>query len=290
MRTDYSHMDKWTDKEVTEFKEKGKESEFDQIEIISGVVKYLSEKRKIVSEGDSWFDYIFGTDIIDCLRNHHDYYIKNYAEAGDTLENMIYGTEINRRFQRTTPSIYKVLRKIGKLKPNVFLFSGGGNDIAGDEFGSFLNHKDSSLPPLRVDYVNNMVNTVFKRYFIDLTTKIGEISPNTHIVTHGYGHTLPTGKGVGILGYNFLGPWLRPALAMKGIFDSKEQFEIVKTMIDSYSEMLKSLDQTNNKFHFVDLRKAIDPYNDWVNELHLKNSAYAKVADLLHKKIQEVQS
>lgn len=57
------------------------------------LLKFLHGSTKIVAEGDSWFDYFPGTDFIDCLRKHHGYYLeKNYAKAGDTLENMIYGT------------------------------------------------------------------------------------------------------------------------------------------------------------------------------------------------------
>ena len=283
-------MDEWSDKEVAEYKEEGKEKQINQIEVMSGIMSFLSESNKIVSEGDSWFDYPPGTDLIDCLRNNHNYYIKNYAKAGDTLENMIYGTGINNDFQRTSPSIEKVLRKISQLQPRIFLFSGGGNDIAGEEFASYLNHKNSGLPSLRGEYIENMINTVFKKYFEDLLEKVSLISPNTNIVTHGYGHTIPTGKGVKVLFFNFSGPWLRPALAMKGIFDPTEQKEAVERMINSFNEMLSVLDSQNGNFHHVDLRGYIDPYNDWSNELHLKNSAYARAAKLIHEKIQDIQS
>lgn len=290
MANKYSHMDEWTDEQVANFKEEGKDAQINQIEIKSGVMSFLSEKNKLVSEGDSWFDYMPGTDIIDCLRNHHGYYIKNYAKAGDTLENMIYGTGIDNHFQRTSPSIEKVLRKIGQLKPKVFLFSGGGNDIAGDEFASYINHKNSGLPALRESYIENMVNIVFRKYFEDLIEKVSSISSQTNIVTHGYGHTIPTGKGVKILFFNFSGPWLRPALAMKGVFDPIEQREAVEKMINSYNEMLADLDISNNNFHHVDLRNDLDPDNDWSNELHLKNSAYARVADAIHERITQIQS
>lgn len=283
-------MDAWSDEEVTKYKEDGKDAQISQIQIKSGKMSFISENKKIVSEGDSWFDYLPGTDLIDCLRNNHNYYIKNYAKAGDTLENMIYGTGINSNFQRTPKSIETVLRKIGQIKPNIFLFSGGGNDIAGDEFASFLNHKGSGLPSLRNNYIDNMINTVFKKYFEDLIEKVKAISPETNIITHGYGHTIPTGKGVKFLFFNFAGPWLRPALAMKGIFEPVEQKEAVERMINSYNEMLILLESSNSNFYHVDLRDNIDPYNDWSNELHLKNSAYARVADIINEKIVSIQT
>lgn len=289
MSKNYSYMDKWNDEEVTNFKEEAKEKELKQIEVRSGAMKFLPGSTKIVAEGDSWFDYLPGTDLVDCLRNHHGYYIKNYAKAGDTLENMIYGTGINDDFDGTTPSIYRVLRKIDELKPNVFLFSGGGNDIAGDEFASYLNHANSNLSPLRDDYVDYMIHVVFKKYFEDLIAKVSEKSPNTHILTHGYGHTIPTGKGVNFLFFTFAGPWLRPALTMKRIFDPSQQRAAVDTMIDSYNNMLNDLAQSNEKFHHIDLRGLLNPDTDWANELHLKNSAYAKAADAVHDAIVKIQ-
>jgi lysophospholipase L1-like esterase len=288
MTNKYSYLDAWTSEEISAFKEDGKDEELKQLEVKSGIVSFLSENNKVVAEGDSWFDYLPGTDVIDCLRNHQGYYIKNYAKAGDTLENMIYGTGINDDFQRTSPSIEKVLRKLGQLKPKVFLFSGGGNDLAGEEFESYLNHKNSGLSTMRDDYVNNMINQVFRKYFEDLIGRVEAVSPDTHIVTHGYGHTIPTGKGVKFLFFNFSGPWLRPALAKKGIFDSIEQRKAVEMMIDVYNQMLGELDQARPNFHHVDLRGIIDPNKDWANELHLKNSAYARVADRIHEVISSL--
>lgn len=103
MSKDYSYMDKWSDEEITNFKEDGKDKQLKQIEVKAGTLKFLRGSTKIVAEGDSWFDYLPGTDLVDCLRYHHGYYIKNYAKAGDTLENMIYGTGINDDFNGTTP-------------------------------------------------------------------------------------------------------------------------------------------------------------------------------------------
>ncbi len=276
------------EKKFTISNREGKEVSFSNFGLKSNALGFRPNRDNLVAEGDSWFDYLPGTDLIDCLRNHHGYNITNYAKAGDTLENMIYGTGINGSFQRTTPSIDKVLRKIGQIKPKVFLFSGGGNDIAGDEFSSYLNHNNSGLPVLRKDYINNIINVVFKKYFEDLIAKVASMSSETHIIAHGYGHTLPTGKGVGIFSFNFSGPWLRPALAMKGVFDPVVQKDAVEKMINSFNEMLSSVASTNSKFHHIDFRKLIDQHNDWANELHLRNSAYARAADAINQKISSL--
>ncbi|KJV05168.1 hypothetical protein VZ94_20215 [Methylocucumis oryzae] len=223
-----------------------------------------------------------GTDLIDCLRNLFDYDIENFAKAGDTLENMIYGTGITRHFQREVPQIYTILNRIEHVQPKVFLFSGGGNDVAGDEFSSYLNHNLSGLPAFREEFADEMINGVFRRYFEGLIAAVAQRSPNTHIVTHGYGHTLPTGEGVDILFFTFAGPWLRPALVQKAILDETQQRNIVFRIIDLYNGMLANLEATHSNFHHVDLRPILDPHTDWANELHLTNSAYARAAQRIH--------
>jgi hypothetical protein len=143
---------------------------------------------------------------------------------------------------------------------------------------------------MRTEYIDYMIHVVFKKYFEDLIARVSEKSPNTHILTHGYGHTIPTGKGVDLLLFTFAGPWLRPALAMKRIFDPSQQRAAVETMIDTYNEMLAELAKSYEHFHHIDLRGMLDPESDWCNELHLKNSAYARAADAFHETIVQITS
>ena len=242
----------------------------------------------LVAEGDSWFDYPIGTDVIDCLRFYHKHRILNHADLGDTLENMIYGTAVNWRFQPKTPTFVRVKRRLKKHKPKVFLFSGGGNDVVGDGFSSFLNHRDFGKPILRTAYVNYMIDEYFRKCLEDLIKKVAKASPRTHIVMHGYGRTAPTGDGVGPKVLTFVGPWLLPALAEKRILDEDEKRETVFTMIERYSCMLANVAKKCRKFHHVNLLDEIDPDKDWANELHLKNSAFRRVADNIHKEIKAV--
>lgn len=45
----------------------------------------------LLAQGDSWFDYPPGTDIIDCLHSNHGHQITNIAVAGSTLNDVAYG-------------------------------------------------------------------------------------------------------------------------------------------------------------------------------------------------------
>ena len=278
MANEYAEMDQWSDDEVAIFKTHYQSSK---------ARKDKNSKLTVISEGDSWFNYKVGTDLIDCLRNFHGYEIKNYASPGDTLENMIYGSEINYHFERVTPQVETVLERIEKDQPEVFLFSGAGNDIAGDAFITFLHHAESGLGVLKRGFAIDTINVGFRKFYQDLIAKVADVSPKTHIFSHGYGYARPTGNGVGILGVSFFGPWLLPALSCKGINPDQEGRQAVEELVNLFNEMLKALDEEVEKFHYIDLRPLICD-NDWRDELHLKSSAYRLAADQFDLAINKV--
>lgn len=289
MPNKYAAMDNWSEEEVALFKELAIAQSEGEPNITAGPMATASSTQshlKIVAEGDSWFDYKISADLIDCLRKFHGYKIKNYAKLGDTLENMIYGTQVDRDYNRSTPQINIVLRRVEQVQPDVFLFSGGGNDIAGNEFPSFLHHSEANLGVLKTDFAESTINVTFRKYYLDLIQKVLAKSPNTHIFTHGYGYARPTGKGVGILGIDFVGPWLLPSLGMKGI-DNNEGKKAIETLINLYNDMLKELDTENPNFHHIDLRHLLSD-DDWRDELHLKSSAYRLASDSIAASISSV--
>jgi hypothetical protein len=234
----------------------------------------------LVAEGDSWFDYFpAGLDVISCLKKFFGYNIYNVSKAGDTLDNMAWGTQFDpRRWQRDRPPLEETLAAIERHRPPIVLLSGGGNDIAGDELLSFLNHKTSGLPALRQDYTNFMLKDYFLRIFQHISHEIWNQDANIHIILHGYGYPIPDGRAVvRLLGFSFVGPWLRPALVAKGYEQRAEQQQIVHKLIDEFNFMLAQFAATDSRLHYLDLRSSISD-TDWANELHLKNSAYRRVA------------
>ena len=76
-------------------------------------------ERIILAEGDSWFEFpVFVTDIIDWLTKNKNYAIFSFASAGDWLSNMINTKEY--------------IENLPIHTPDVFLISGGGNDLVGE--------------------------------------------------------------------------------------------------------------------------------------------------------------
>jgi lysophospholipase L1-like esterase len=241
--------------------------------------------ERLVAEGDSWFDFLPGTDLIDCLESQEGFRIDNFGRAGDTLENMIFGSRVDGNGIAVDPPINRVLEQVAATKPRVLLFSGGGNDVVGDEFAGYLNHADSGLPVLREQVADQMIAT-FGRYLQKLLEKVAAHSPNTRVLMHGYGHALPSGRGVGFFGITFVGPWMLPALLQKGVRDGAQRREVVRSLIDRYNTMLLALEAgSGGRFLYVDLRDLIRD-TDWRDELHLKNSAYRRCAGKIADRIR----
>ena len=279
---------------VNSLKEQYSDEQLDQLtpEEISQIISELdkstlefslestSTEPVLVAEGDSWFDYFpAGLDVISCLKKFFGYKIYNVSKAGDTLDNMAWGTKFDqRRWRRERPPLEETLEAIQRHQPPVVLLSGGGNDIAGDELLSFLNHKASGLPALRQPYTSFMLQDYFLKIFQHITNEIWTTDPKIHIVLHGYGYPIPDGRAVvRFLGFSFIGPWLRTALVAKGYEQRAEQRQIIKDLIDKFNLMLKDFSANDRRLHYIDLRSLVVD-SDWENELHLKNSGYRKVA------------
>jgi V8-like Glu-specific endopeptidase len=244
----------------------------------------------LVAEGDSWFDYFpAGLDVISCLKKFFGYKIYNVSKAGDTLDNMAWGTKFDqRRWQRDHPPLEETLAAIERYRPLIVLLSGGGNDIAGDELLSFLNHKTSGLSALRQDYTNFMLKDYFLRIFQHISHEIWKKDANIHIILHGYGYPIPDGRAVvRVLGFSFVGPWLRPALVAKGYEQRAEQQQITRKLINDFNFMLEQFAASDSRLHYLDLRSLISD-SDWANELHLKNSAYRQVAGAFDRVIRSL--
>lgn len=245
----------------------------------------------IVAEGDSWFDYPVGLDVLDQLRRLYGYEIERHGKAGDTLENMTYGTEINRRFQRRSPQLEEVVKSVQKLRPKVVLFSAGGNDVAGDELIHYLQHASSAASKggkvwLRADAWTSALAQMEAciRYF---AAAIRKANPDSHIVMHGYANPVPDGRAVinAPLGFKFFGPWLRPAFAMKGYerWETTEPF--AAKLLGDYNALLAKIAKSSGSwFHYVDTRPAV-ARNQWANELHPTNAGFEAVARKIHNDV-----
>lgn len=257
----------------------------------------------LLAQGDSWFDYPPGTDLIDCLHSNHGHTITNIAVAGSTLNDEAYGPVPREMFglpfgplQSNDPSrIAELVHRIQQDKPQALLLSAGGNDIAGDEFFSFINNASSGLAAINADVVNGVVNGTFKtayQYLID--TALAAADPNFKIFTHGYDYPWPDGRGVfAFLGWK-VGPWFDPTYNQKNYpnkspADLQKRHDITAQFIDALNTMLQGLavqPAYAGKLFHVDLTGTLKSKADWANELHPVNGGFSALADKIDASLQ----
>src|SRR5262249_30406362 len=194
----------------------------------------------IVAEGDSWFDYPF-YDVLEKLEDDFDFRIESVAHKGDTVEQMAYDDTQFKQLQRT----FQHISDDGKV-PRAILLSGGGNDIAGTEFGMFLNHVKSGLPAINDKVAEGVIDERLRfatGYLIATVTRLSEqfFGKKVPVLIHGYAYPVPDGRGY-LGGFWFLpGPWLKPGFVEKGFSANDSAAELatctglMKDMIDRFN-------------------------------------------------------
>ena len=237
----------------------------------------------LVAEGDSWFDYPWH-DVLRMLEDHHGYDVESVAHKGDSVESMAYGGQL----EEFTRLIEKLLRQ--RVLPRAILLSGGGNDVAGNEFGVLINHLRSAHAGLNEQVVRGVIDErVFDAYVTILSgvtmvcrQRAGRPIP---IIIHGYGHPVPDGRGV-LGGWGLLpGPWLQPGFRDKGFSALDDCVEMAADLIDRFNVMLRRVAALTEFSHvrYVDVRDLLSNGADyktwWANELHPTKRGFEAVAD-----------
>ncbi len=239
----------------------------------------------LVAEGDSWFDYPLH-DVLSILEDEHGFDVESVAHKGDTVEDMAYS---GGQFDDFARLLEKLLRQ--QRVPDAILLSGGGNDIAGDEFAMLLNHAASGLPPLNDDVVRGVIEVRMRNAYAFLISGVTEIANRLlnlpiPIIVHGYDYPVPDGRGF-VGGFAFLpGPWLQPGFHRKGYARLDANTAVVGSLIDTFNAMLRQLTRSDGFGHvrYVDLRgtlsRTLGTYKlDWANELHPTERGFSAVAE-----------
>ena len=237
------------------------------------------QNLRILAEGDSWFEYplplTHGDGVIYQLQKLLGYGIANMAHHGLEAEQML---ELSMR--------QEVISRLNdpQIKFDVLLFSGGNNDIAGDQFCIWL--KDA-LPVVQPE---QMINTdavsaplmVLETEFRELIDIRDQYSHQTVIPANEY--DFPPITGIGVCG---VGPWPKPSLdyAYKHLGvtnpNSNDECLVVKTIMQLFSAMLNRVaaDPSVQRFVVVPAQGTLLPNaSDWQNELHPSSKGFAKIA------------
>ena len=250
----------------------------------------------LVAEGDSWFDYPLH-DILRVLEDDYHYDVRSVAHKGDPLESMAYDKG---QLEELTRTLDKLLAE-GKV-PKAILLSGGGDDIAGDEFGMLLNHAASKIGQWNDDIIRGVVDVRIKAAFVTVIKAVADVcrartSSVIPIVIHGYDYSVADGRGF-LGGWGPLpGPWLQPGFREKGYPDSDLQTRInlLIDLIDRFHRMQDSLlaifQPPNYDLRHVDLRNTLshrvsDYKKWWANEIHPTEKGWDAVAAKIAARIR----
>jgi hypothetical protein len=249
----------------------------------AGAVTTVRTAGFLVAAGDSWFDYPFH-DVLKTLDDDYGYNVESSAHKGDPIEKMAY---VGGQLDDFTRKLDKILAH--GATPKAALLSGGGNDIAGNEFGMLLN---SALSPIAgwdqqmiTGVLNGRICTAYVQMLSSVdricTERIGKKIP---IVVHGYDYPVPDGRGF-LGGWPFPGPWLEPGFREKSFADLQPRIDLMHDLMDRFNTMLATLPSYSDlaHVHYIDLRGTLSTGPDyqtwWDNELHPTKRGFQAVAE-----------
>jgi hypothetical protein len=242
--------------------------------------------------GDSWFDYplndygglwsnqaIVAASQLQSMGSHPPK-ILSFAVHGQPMTAIMSWQNQDRMISALTDGSQWLNGKTA----DAILLSGGGDDIAGDQFAIYVDYHGKGLNQARFQGVLDSVEASYK----DLFALRDDVALGVTIFGHCYDYAIPNGVHPGIFG----GPWLQPPLQFAG-YDYGEGLAIVKAAIDGFYKLLTNLaNDPKNNFILVKTigtltRDASHPLG-WANELHpytLGFTALAQkfLASLQHK-------
>lgn len=230
----------------------------------------------MLANGDSWFDYplngngisLSDTDVIAQLESMGNVNptIQNVAHFGDaTTEELSWPKQ-----QRMIDSLQDPANWLNG-KPDAILFSGGGNDIAGNQFCIFLDYANSGGPGLDANRFQGVLDMVQASYQ-DLFLFRDRNAPNVPIFGHCYDFPIPNGAHPACAG-----PWLQPSLTFAG-WNVAQGTQILHDALAAFKAMLLGLAaNAANNFILVDTQGTLSA-SDWANELHPLPEGFKKIA------------
>lgn len=273
---------------------------------------------KIYVEGDSWYNHPLLFDIIDGViktgkKKATKYAIYSSAMGADWWINMLNEGKYLSDISREMPEFVLLSgggndfvggRKISYLvDQNSTCFNGNnqqGGIIESDPFlkqmiiRSNLSENDRGRLTAGLRFLTKELCSVmwtFELMYKYLLKNLQPKFPNMKIITQGYDCPIPTTqKGPIYLPKKYLlnkaldnGSWLYDALATQNIHDSKDQQNVIFSLIYIFNDMLVNLAKSNQfgkNLSHIDCRGvAGHDIKNWFDEMHVKPKIYKKIAN-----------
>jgi lysophospholipase L1-like esterase len=231
----------------------------------------------VIAEGDSWFSFPIHANIID----HLDELVRNrmsllrLESSGDELIGIL-----------DTGGSATMKKLLAKYKPDVLLFSAGGNDIVGPELLTFVNVRREPFVAETAIATDGLARrfSEMEDAYRRLIAARDSVAPNCIILTHGYARAIPSGKKAQLFGIS-AGPWIKPFLQARGYTDAIEQRAIVDALIGRFNALLDQL--AGPRFVKLNLRDVISD-DEWHDELHPTRHGFEDAARVFLAKLREL--
>ncbi|TAD90434.1 MAG: hypothetical protein EAZ99_06210 [Alphaproteobacteria bacterium] len=232
--------------------------------------RFGKKRPVLLAEGDSWFQYPMRLkDVVDHLSD--DFSIFCISAAGAELKTMV-DTHEYRDY---------LIRLAKDTAVTAMIFSGGGNDVAGEELKELLIDYNPRLKPhehIKTEVWQRKRDDIRHAYRRIFTT-VHEVIPKLPILVHGYDYGNPLPDQVSVWPVD---GWLGEPMRARGIPDGDVQRQIVAALIDDFNELLAGLAGGNRRgglsphVFYVDNRGVVK--DRWFDELHPDDDGYGAVA------------
>jgi len=213
---------------------------------------------RIVSEGDSWFQYpVKLKDIIDVFMAQDEFAVLSLGAAGDLVEHMA----VRREY-------HDALSQSGA---RIMLLSGGGNDLLGD--GRLVRLLEPyTEDAAAADLVNQaqLSHAVahILQYYRQILADVAQNHPGVTIFGHGYDTPFPI-QGEKYFGQPFADAGIPLNLGR----------DVIRVISGTFADALHALEDQFDNYRFIDLTGTVgDHRNSWDDELHPKNAGFAAAA------------
>ncbi|NJM55610.1 MAG: hypothetical protein HC841_06580 [Verrucomicrobiae bacterium] len=211
---------------------------------IQGFIRRQREgARAFLAEGDSWFAFPLWlrTNLIEELIKRlgtSTTWLKRQSN-GDEAREMMCGPQ----YTATVKLLQRLKRE--EVRVDAILFSGGGNDIAGESLLPLLRKFQPGsgwMDCIHHDRFERRLESIANAYH-ELATLRDEFQPGTPVLTHAYDYAIVSGKPVRVLGLK-IGPWIKQHMeGEKGITQPRFQQEIINHMLSRFDDMHTRLEQ-----------------------------------------------
>lgn len=231
----------------------------------------------MLAHGDSWFDYPLSgnvltfkdTDIVAQLRGMGSVnpVILNISHYGDAATDEM---SLPKQ-ERMISSLQDPANWMDSGKPDAILFSGGGNDVVGDQFCIYVDYALPGATGLNTGRFEKALSAVEASY-LDLFVFRDRYASGVPVIGHCYDFPIPNGIHPACAG-----PWLKPSLDYCG-WDLAQGTVIVRRALSDFKNALVGLAaNAANNFFVVDTQGVLSPA-DWANELHPFPNGFKAVA------------